>query len=250
MPFKVIKDAEAPRKFCDYIERKFETARKYTTTYDLTDEDIRIQKLYDNPDLKPVEVINTISRVKRDEDGKEVLTIKKKVNFIHQVTKLYKDSYSTVEGITEIPLRTTNEDGVTEATLTQLDYYIPFNKATVNEYLKKAGGRPVKFRFYRGPETNSRIVTDAMVVGNVDMFTDATWEELELGKEKKLVSSRLNKLAEIRSDIPIPTQGEINKVEETINIVANENSGEQGGEQPTATIKVKNPTSAPTRKNN
>lgn len=247
MPYKVIKEAEAPRKYCDYIEKKFEIARKHNTVYDLTDEDIRIQKLYDNPDLKPVEKIRSIARVKREEDGQEAIVVSKTVQFFHQVTKLYKDSYSTHEGITEIPLRTTNEDGVTEATQTQLDYHIPFSKELVNEYIKKSNGRPIKFKFYYGPMTSSRMVTDAMIVGNQTMFTDATWEELELGREKKLISSRLNKLEEIRNDIPIPPQGDVNKVEERTTIIDNV-SGE--GEQTTfteSTIKVKNPTQ--TRKN-
>lgn len=247
MPYKVIKEAEAPKKYCDYIEKKFEIAKKYATVYDLTDEDKRIQKLYDNPDLKPVEKIRSIARVKKEEDGQEAIVVSKTIQFIHQVTKLYRDSYTTNEGIIEIPLRTTNEDGVTEATQNHLDYYIPFSKETVNEYIKKANGRPIKFKFYHGPMTNSRMVTDAMIVGNKAMFTDATWEELELGKEKKLISSRLNKIEEIRKDIPIPPQGDINKVEETTTIIENV-TGE--GEQTTiteGTIKVKNPTQ--TRKN-
>lgn len=224
MSFKIIKTEEQQKVYCDYVQKKFDIAKAFNARYEMSDQDMRIQRLYEDSGLKASDKVKSLSRIKRQEDGEECLLISKDVIFTDKLTGLPKDRYSTIEGLTEIPLITTNEDGVTESNQVRLVYDIPFKKATVLEALKRAGSRIVKLRFYEGPETGNRIPRDTPVVGNLDYFTDATWEELLLGKEKKLVSSMLNRLDEVRKDVrTTDTYTETNKLEEQNNIeVVNE----------------------------
>src|SRR5688500_12515487 len=200
MSFKIIKEQEQEKVFCDYIQKKLDIAKAHNARYELGDQDIRIQKLYENTGLKTVDKIKSLSRIKRQEDGEECLLISKDVLFIDKLTGITKDRYSIVEGLTELPLKTTNEDGVTESNQIKLVYDIPFTKDKVLEAVKRSGSRTISLRFYDGPETGNRIPRDTPIVGNLDFFINATWEELLLGKEKKVVSSRLNRLDEVRKD--------------------------------------------------
>lgn len=227
MSFKIIKEQEQPKLYCDYVQKKIDIARQFNARYEMSDQDLRIQALYDNNGLKTSDRIKSLSRIKKQEDGAEALLISKDVIFTDKLTGIPKDRYSTIEGLIELPLITTNEDGVTESNQVRLIYDIPFTKAKVQEALRKAGTRIVKLRFFEGPETGNRIPRDTPVVGNVDFFVNATWEELLLGKEKKIVSSRLNRLSEVRKDV-VQTDADTNKAEEQINI-------EEGNEIPVKT---------------
>lgn len=200
MGFKVIKKESQQKQFCDYVQNKIDIAKEHNTTYELSDEDKRIQTLYDDNTLKTRENIKILSRVKSMEDGKEYLVISKDVVFEDKLTGIRRDSYSVQEGVTELPLEVTNEDGVTEATQVKLDYDIPFTKAKVLEAMRKAGSRSATLTFYDGPETGNRKLSNVPMVGNLDFFINASWEELLLGKELKVVSSRVNRLDEVRKD--------------------------------------------------
>lgn len=249
MGFQVIKGPEQQKQYCDYIQNKFNIAKQYNTIYELTDEDKRIQKLYDDNSIKPVEKVRSISRVKKVEDGKECLVINKQIVFVDKITGMYRDRYSVREGMIELPLTTTNEDGVVEASQIKLEYDIPFSKSKVMEYLKKAGDREVVLRFYEGPETGNRLPNRTQVVGNLKFFLDATWEELLLGKEMGVVSSRVNKLSEVRESIPSDTVDDTNKIEEpNTNIVTKDEENIQKSKQTSPSssgggikLKVSNP---------
>lgn len=203
MSYKIIQQPTEQKKYCDYVQKKFDIARQYGARYEIGDEDLRIQALYDNIGLKPVEEVRSLDRVKKVEDGKECLVVTKNVKFIDKITGAYRDRYIRREGLTELPLKVTNEDGATETSQLKLEYDIPFTKAEVMKYIKQAGGgKEIALKFYEGPETGNRIIRTKQVVGNLKYFTEATWEELLLGKEMGLVSSRINRLDEVRENIP------------------------------------------------
>lgn len=242
MGFRIVQDAPEQKKYCDYIQNKLDIARRYGAVYDLTDEDLRIQRLYDDNRLQPVDVIKMISRVKAMEDGEQYITISKNVDFINKVTKTYHDRYTDVEGVTEIPLKITNEEGVEQSTQLQAVYTIPFTKQKARELIKRAGRSDVQFRFYTGPVTTNRPIIDPVVIGNADTFIEATWEELLLGREKKFVSSRVNRLKEVRDEMKkdaIVSVPEIDPIEELnkeeTRTITNEDNGE------TTRLKVKAP---------
>lgn len=261
MGYKLIKETPQQKKYCDYIENKFAIAKQYNTIYELSDEDMRIQKLYEDNRLQPVDNIKMISRVKAQEDGEEYLTITKNVDFINKITKTYHDRYSDVEGITELPLKITNEEGVEESSQLQLVYTIPFSKQKAKEYLKKPTAKTAQLRFYIGPVTANRAPIDPVVVGNTQTFTDATWEELLLGREKKIISSRINRIDEIRKEMkesggPTETEEVEDTTHEELNKEAQSNKNvsengdiqsQEGGTPPTR-VRVKIPATA--NKNN
>ena len=232
MSYKIIQEAPEQKKYCDFVQKKFDIARQYNARYEIGDEDLRVQALYDNPSLKPVEEVRALNRVKKVEDGSECLVVTKNVRFIDKISGALKDRYIRHEGLTELPLKVTNEDGVTEASQTKLEYYIPFTKAEVMKYMKQAGSKGVALKFYEGPETGNRVIRTKQVVGNLKYFTDATWEELLLGKEMGLVSSRINRLEEVRENIPksefedIPTLEETNKIEIPSKVIDERKEGE------------------------
>lgn len=243
MPYKIIEKAEQPRQFCDYIENKLAIAREHNTKYEWSDEDKRIQELYDNPNLKPVDKITSIARVKTMEDGSECIVVAKNVVFYDKLSKIERNRYTTKEGVTEIPMRTINENGEEESSQIRLIYSIPFSKEKVLEYVRKAGARKVNFKYYYGPETGNKQASESMIVGNKEMFLNATWDELQLAREKKYVSSMLNRLPEIRNEnnesvtatitTPNPTEA-VNNIENTINTgsVTDEGQPEQGIKKP------------------
>jgi hypothetical protein len=244
MGYKIVQDAPEQKKYCDYIQNKFDIARKYGAVYDLSDEDIRIQKLYDDNRLEPVDNIRIISRVKAMEDGEQYITVSKTVDFVNKITKTYHDRYSDVEGVTEIPLKITNEAGEEQSSQLQMVYTIPFTKQKAKEYIKKAGSKDVQLRFYTGPITSNRQIIDPYVVGNANLFVEATWEELLLAREKKYSSSRINRLEEIRKEVKTndaliaesaSTHDELNK-QDNENI--NEEHVEEGGTTKTIRVKV------------
>lgn len=218
MGFKAIKKQSQQPQFCEYVQNKIDIARDNNSTYELTHQDERIQKLYSDSTLKPVDKIKSIARIKRVEDGAECLVVTKDVVFVDKLTGLQKDRYTEKEGLAELPLKITNEEGVTEDSQVRLEYDIPFSKDKVMEYVKKAGARGVKMRFYDGPETGSRMPSKTQVVGNLDFFINATWEELLMGKEMGLVSSMINKLEDVRKNMGSfynnNTQQDTNKKEE------------------------------------
>ena len=205
--FKINKVVPDEPKYCDYIQEKIDIAKENGATYELADEDLRIQRLYDQEELTTKDDIKNIDRVLSMDDGKEYLVVSKNVVFYTtqkqggQDILVYKDSYSTNEGIVELPLKTVNEEGVTNTNQTRLVYTIPFSAAKVDEYLKKAGGKVVALRFYEGATTSNRLPNSIPNVGNRDYFVEATWTELLYGKEKKVLNSMVSRLDEVRKGL-------------------------------------------------
>jgi len=198
--FKIEKKAADEPVYCDYIQEKVDIARKNNAVYELDDEDNRIQALYSQEDLTTKDKIKVINRIRSNDDGKEYIVVNKNVDFFTQ-DGVYKDRYSTREGIVELPIKTTNpETGATETKQNRLVYTIPFSASNVDEYLEKAedqGGLPT-LTFYDGSTTSDRLPSVIPVVGNAEFFKEATWNELLLGREKKVINSLENKLSEVR----------------------------------------------------
>jgi len=240
--FKIEKKAADEPTYCDYIQQKVDIARENGAVYELDDEDNRIQALYNQEDLTTKDKIKTINRVRSNDDGKEYIVVNKSVDFFTQ-DGVYKDRYVTREGITELPIKTTNpETGGTETKQNRLVYTIPFSAGKVDEYLEKAegqGGIPT-LTFYDGAVTSNRLPSVIPTVGNAEFFKEATWNELLLGREKKVINSLENKLSEVRKQDKSesqfkqkqeqsPPKEEVNKqevVKENSNIVAEKKSTE------------------------
>jgi hypothetical protein len=239
--FKIEKKAVDEPVYCDYIQEKVNIARDNGAIYELADEDNRIQALYNQEELKTKDKIKVINRVRSNDDGKEYIVVNKNVDF-STPEGVYKDRYSTREGIVELPIKTTNpETGATETKQNRLVYTVPFSASKVDEYLKKSedqGGIPT-LTFYDGAVTSDRLPSVIPTVGNAEFFKEATWTELLLGREKKIINSLENKLSEVRKPKQENTQStelkkespkeEVNKQE-----VVKENNNIGGGGGATA----------------
>ena len=249
--FKIEKKAADEPVYCDYIQEKVDIAKQNNAVYELDDEDNRIQALYNQEELTTKDKIKVINRIRSNDDGKEYIVVNKNVDFFTP-DGVYKDRYSTREGIVELPIKTTNpETGATETKQNRIVYTIPFNASNVDEYLDKAedqGGLPT-LTFYDGSTTSDRLPSVIPVVGNPEFFKEATWTELLLGREKKIINSLENKISEVRksgkgsdskptevvqrqeikpSDINKSPKEEVNKqeaVKENNNIVEKKSSG-------------------------
>jgi hypothetical protein len=221
--FKINKQIQEEPKYCDYIQQKIGIAKENNATYELDDEDRRIQALYDQQDLVTRDNIKSLDRVLSQGDGKEYLVANKNVEFYTQQTRpdgktvlVYKDSYSANEGIVNLPIRSVNEDGIEQTNTTRIEYTEPFTASKVDEYIKKAGGRQIQFRFYEGAVTSNRLPNSIPRVGNRDYFVEATWDELQYGKEKKVLDSMISNLPEVRKEL-----NKQNKTTENKEIVIN-----------------------------
>lgn len=215
MGFKIEKQAAEEPKYCDYIQQKIDIAKENGAVYELSDEDYRIQALYDQKEQKGLVVkdkIKMINRIRSTDDGKQYLVVNKDVVFYTpdpinpKEPGVYKDRYSTREGIVELPLKTTNPDtGAVETNQTRLVYTDEFSPSKVDKYLRKAEedgqGGLVQFTFYDGATTSNRLPTNIPTVGNAGYFKEASWNELLLGKEKKVLNSLVNRLPEVRKEL-------------------------------------------------
>ena len=206
--FKIEKKAADEPVYCDYIQEKVDIAKQNNAVYELDDEDNRIQALYNQEGLTTKDKIKVINRIRSNDDGKEYIVVNKNVDF-STPDGVYKDRYSTREGIVELPIKTTNpETGATETKQNRIVYTIPFSASNVDEYLDKAedqGGLPT-LTFYDGSTTSDRLPSVIPVVGNPEFFKEATWTELLLGREKKIINSLENKISEVRKQQDKPKQ--------------------------------------------
>jgi len=211
MGFKINQEATEQPKYCDYIQQKIDIAAENNATYELSDEDYRIQALYNDENLLTKDVVKNIFRVKLNEQGgKQYLVVSKTVDFFARDTKnanepgAYRDRYVTKEGILEIPVRSTASGGTGPGNAdsgapTRIVYTIPFSKENVEKYSKNNDG--VSFGFYEGATSSNRTPTTIPTVTNEDYFKDATWDELLLGREKKVLNSMVNRLPEVRKEL-------------------------------------------------
>lgn len=203
MGFKVEQQAADEPKYCDYIQEKIDIAKQSGAVYELVDEDYRIQALYDQEDLVTKDKIRTINRVRSNDDGKEYLVVNKFIDF-YDKDNTYKDRYVTKEGLVELPLKTINpETGATEVKQTRLKYTVPFSAGKVDDYLETAkdqGSIPT-LTFYDGAVTSNRLPSNIPTVANAEYFKEASWTELQIGKEKKVINSLINRLPEVRKEL-------------------------------------------------
>lgn len=221
MGFKINQAVADEPKYCDYIQEKVDIAKEHNASYELTDEDVRIQALYDNENLITKDFVKQISRVKVN--NKEFLVVSKNVDFYSRDEQdanepgAYFDRYSTVEGIVEIPVRTNSTTASTEAaTPTRIVYTIPFNKDNLEKYAENNDG--ITYRFYEGTTTSNRLPSTVPTVTNLEYFREASWDELLLGREKKVLNSMVNRLPEVRKDLNKQSESpkeEVNKKEAT-----------------------------------
>jgi hypothetical protein len=203
MGFKIEQQAADEPKYCDYIQEKIDIAKKAGAVYELVDEDYRIQALYDQEELTTKDKIVTINRVRSNDDGKEYLVVNKFVDF-YDKDDTYKDRYVTKEGLVELPLKTINsETGATEVKQTRLKYTVPFSAGKVDDYLETSedqGSIPT-LTFYDGAVTSNRLPSNIPTVANAEYFKEASWTELQIGREKKVLNSLINRLPEVRKEL-------------------------------------------------
>ena len=201
--FKIEQPAQEQPKYCDYIQEKIDIAQENGAVYELADEDRRIQALYDQENVTNKDVIKVINRVRSNDDGKEYIVVNKNVDFFTQ-NGVFKDRYSAREGIVELPLKTTNpETGAVETKQNRIVYTIPFEASKVDEYLEKSEGQGSvpQLAFYDGATTSNRLPNNLPSVSNPDFFKEASWTELQVGREKKVLNSLINRLPEVREEL-------------------------------------------------
>lgn len=197
MSYKVVQKEDKPKQYATPIQNKIDKAAEFGTVYILNDEDNRVQALYNNPSLTNEEIIRQVDRVRSPQDGKEYIVVGKTVTFYNRDTGVYVDKYVYQEGVLEEPIVTTNDKGEQVANQTAVRYTIPFSTETSEEYLNQANGN-LPLTFYDGITTSTRLIRNKTLVGNADYFKEASWNELLLGKESKLVSSMVNTLDQVR----------------------------------------------------
>lgn len=194
--FKVAKQADIRPQFCEYIQNKIDVAERNDTIYELTDEDLRIQRLYEDKNLRAEEQVRELSRVLTN-DNKEKLIASKRVNFYDVNTGALKDSFIFTEGRHEEPIVTINERGERVALQNRYEYTVDFSPEKVDDFLDQNG--VVQLTYFQAPSTAGRTEPTHILVGNVQTFKQATWPELLYGTELKNISSMVNKLPETRA---------------------------------------------------
>lgn len=197
MSYKVVKTEESKPQYAEPIQQKIDNAAKFGTVYVLSDEDNRIQQLYNRKDLRTEEILRYLERVRSPLDNKEYLVASKTINFYNRDTGAFVDRFINIEGVVEEPIITTNDKGESVANETRTRYVTPFSAEAVDEYLSEADS-PVPLSFYDGTISGSRVVRNKTVVGNESFFKEADWNELQLGKETGLVSSMVNTLGQVK----------------------------------------------------
>jgi hypothetical protein len=197
MPFKVIQEVNGEPQYGPYIQKKMEIARKFGTVYELVNEDERINLLETNPNLESRRVIRGLDRVRLTNDGKEYLVARIEVVFYDKNTGVEVDKYSDAEGIQVEPVKQRNEAGIVTSNSTITRYLEEFSPSKVDQYLNEADGL-VPLRFFETSMNTTRLPRGKTIVGNEEMFKEATWDELLIAREQKLVSSIVNPLEQVR----------------------------------------------------
>ncbi len=206
MVFKILKqEAQAP-EFCDYVKKKIDAAAKKGVVYELEDEDRRIDALYKDTNLYTEKRLISLDRVLVNKN--EMLVATYEVAFFNSETGKQVDRYIDYEGKRIEPIVTqdprTNELKVTP--VGSLEYDVPFSSGAVDSLISKYGGtEPDEFRFYTASNSPAKKIAP-VEVKKKQFFTNATWDELLIGKEKKYTSSTTNKLPTLRKEVAIEEQ--------------------------------------------
>jgi hypothetical protein len=201
--FKVIKK-EAPKpQFSEFIQRRVDIAGKYDSTYELDDEDMRIDRLFKNENLTHQKKLKGIDRIMVD--GQEYVIPRIEYQFYGPSGKNVVDRFVDDEGKIVVPIAVEdpNTGEFNNSPLNNILYgeeykYSP-QKVTdlINQY-----GRPGELRFYNGGARQSRpMLTPPYEVKNLEFFKNATWDELVSGKEFKYTSMSTNRLGTLRKNL-------------------------------------------------
>jgi hypothetical protein len=197
--FKIVKQESQAPEYSDYIKRRIDLAANEGTVYEFDDEDRRIDALHKDPNLYSEKRLLTIDRV--NVRGKEHIVLGVEVSFYNVNTNVKVDRYIDYIGKIQKPEKTvdtrTNQLSVTP--VHTLNYDIEFSPEKVDQFISEYNA-PDEYRFYTGtnnPNTDTRPVE----VKRKEFFTNATWDELLMGKEKEYTSSTQNKLSKLRREI-------------------------------------------------
>lgn len=203
MSFRIIKTKPKEQAHCNYVQKKIDLAAAKGMAYDLSDEDKRIEKLENNPELYRESKLSSIDRVLVDGQEKVVFNI---LHTFKDGEGNYVDKYFEKLGESLNPTVQKNPDtNVTSLVVNEIERDIDYTPDVLEKYMKdykaenKTGLGGVKFRFYQGGTTEARTINGSIYECiNYDYFKDATFEELQLGREQRFTSSMINHLADVR----------------------------------------------------
>lgn len=201
MGFKILKQEAKDPEYSDYIKRKIDLAAEDGVVYELEDEDKRIDALHKDPNLYSEKRLLTLDRVRVG--NKQYLVAGVEYAFYNINTSIYADKYIDYVGKTVRPVK--SQGGLSgQVTVTQQGMYrydMEFAPQKVDSIISEFQGvEPVEYRFYQAT-TNLLRTAQPVEVKRKEFFRDATWEELQIGKEKTYTSSSLNKLNTMRKEI-------------------------------------------------
>lgn len=201
MVFKILKQEVKDPEYSDYIKRKIDMAAEDGVVYELEDEDRRIDALHKDTNLYSEKRLLTLDRIKVG--TKQYLVAGIEYNFYNINTNIFSDRYIDYVGKTIMPVKSQNNMSG-QVTVTQQGMYrydIEFAPEKVDSIISEFNNvEPVEFRFYQ-TTTNLNRTAQPVEVKRREFFRDATWEELQIGKEKTYTSSSLNKLKTMRKEI-------------------------------------------------
>lgn len=215
--FKILKEKKKEAPHALIVQKQIDLAAKKGMTYELSDEDRRIDKLANNPNLVESLRIKTVDRVMVNGEQKLVVSVE---HTFKDGEGNYADRYIERVGEALEPVVRRNPDTNEVTTLSNIVIRdIDFSQENLDKIISETKGDTsgVLYRFYNGSEAEARPINGNIYeVKNAQFFREATFDELTLGRQEKVTSLIQNKLPEIREktnkeSTPTKLNEEVNK---------------------------------------
>jgi hypothetical protein len=198
--FKVLKQKKKETPHSNLVQEKIDLAAKKGMSYELSGEDKRIDKLHNNEDLVLSKRVKTVDRIMVN--GQEKLVAS--VEYVFKDGEgNYVDKYVQRVGESLDPVVVRNPDtNEVSTTRNVIKRDVDFNEENLNKILSEIDegeGGNVEYRFYNGTESEARPINGNIYeVKNPEFFKQASFEELQIGRENRMTSTILNKITELR----------------------------------------------------
>src|ERR1044072_1876867 len=187
--FKFLKQKQKEAPHSLLVQKRIDLAAKKGMTYELSDEDKRIDKLSNNPNLVESLKIRTIDRVMVNGEEKLVVSVE---HTFRDGEGNYVDRFIERVGESLDPTVKRNPDTNEVSTIgNTVVRDIDFSPEKLNSVVSELKGDTsgVLYRFYNGSEAEARPVNGNIYeVKNADFFKEASFDELNLGRESKMTS--------------------------------------------------------------
>lgn len=197
--FKILKQKKKEAPHSNIVQKRIDLAAKKGMAYEPSDEDKRIDKLATNENLVESLKIRTIDRCMVNGEEKLVVSVE---HIFKDGEGNFVDRYIERVGESLDPNVQKNPDTNEVTTVNnQVVRDIDYTQEKLDSVLGELKGDTsnVLYRFYNGTENESRPINGAVYeVKNAEFFREASFDELQLGREGKLTSLIRNKLPEMR----------------------------------------------------